>query len=140
MQSFETAGKNMKNRKNVLAKTKNQVIDMTGENPYLRNSTVPDSSNGDLGSVLPPGGSFPNLSPQKGNHIKFGEVGLGDTIVNNSPNQLQSKSNSPKFMDPFVPMILQENDVKLTSGNTYKFQRDYEANMPPLLQGLKMSL
>jgi hypothetical protein len=43
-------------------------------------------------------------------------------------------------MDPFVPMILQENDVKLTSGNTYKFQRDYEANMPPLLQGLKMSL
>jgi hypothetical protein len=33
MQSFETAGKNMKNRKNVLAKTKNQVIDMTGENP-----------------------------------------------------------------------------------------------------------
>lgn len=95
MQSFDLSNHNqIRNRKNVLAKTKNQLIEMMSptsntlnEPELLRNSTIPESSIGNQASEVPKGSSasFPMIGGPNTNPIRFGEVGLAETIGTNSP-------------------------------------------------------
>lgn len=126
---------------NVLAKTKNQVIEM-GKPIEEGDYTIPDSSNGDLNSTMPRGTSFPNLN-RGTNAIKFGEVGIVETQASNSP--MLTKNHSPKApLDPFVPVILGEESItgkvaKLGKGPTYTYMRNTPVGKEGI-HGLKMSL